>query len=119
MQKTLMLTVVLLISAIGLQAQAMGQAGGNSSASATITGCLQFTDGHYRLTDNSGKVYQLSGEANKLTHYIGQQVAIAGMPGVRTGDTTVQGSESTAKEQAVFRVKTVQHLADTCKAAGN
>lgn len=119
MYKTLMLTVVLLISAMGLQAQAMGQAGGTPSASTTITGCLQYSNGHYRLTDNSGKVYQLSGEANQLTHHVGHQVAIAGTPGVRTVDTTVQGAESNAKEQPVFKVKTVHQLADTCKAAGN
>lgn len=117
MRKALMLSLVLLTSAIWLQAQDAGQTAKTSTAT-TIEGCLQFTDGHYRLTDSSGTVHQLSNEANRLTHYVGQQIKVTGMPGVRTVDTTTQGNESTAKEQQVFKVKTVTHVADTCK-AGN
>ena len=115
MNKTLMLAVVLVIAAVGLQAQAMGQPGGNTPASVTITGCLQYSNGHYVLTDNSGKSYQLSGEADKLGHHVGHQVAIAGTPGV----ATVQSNGSAPKEQLAFRVKTIQHLSETCKSAGN
>ena len=115
MRNTLTLTLVLLISAVWLQAQDMGK----TSALTTIQGCLAYTDGHYRLTDSRGKVYQLSNEANKLTHHVGHEVAVTGKPGVRSVDTTVQGSESSVKEEPVFKVTSVKHIADTCKAASN
>ena len=79
-----------------------------------LEGCLKFADGHYRLTDSTGTVYQLSNEANKLTHYVGQEIKVTGMMGIRSVDTTTQGTESRQK-QAVFKVKTVTHIADTCK----
>ena len=114
MRKTWLLILVLLFSAAWLQAQSSGQASGKTSGVTTIQGCLQFTDGHYRLTDSSGTVYQLSNDANKLTHHVGHEVKITGAPGVRTVDTTIQGAASSAKEVPVFKVKTVTHVADTC-----
>jgi hypothetical protein len=114
-RKILLLTLVVLISAAWLQAQDSGQMSSKGSSPTSIEGCLKFADGHYRLTDSTGTVYQLSNEANKLTHYVGQQIKVTGMMGVRSVDTTVQGTESTAKEQSVFKVKTVTHVADTCK----
>ncbi|MGC2108305.1 MAG: hypothetical protein WA655_02240 [Candidatus Korobacteraceae bacterium] len=118
MRKTLLLTLILLTSAVWLQAQDSGQMSNKSSSPTTIEGCLKHTDGHYRLTDSNGAVYQLSNEANKLTHYVGQQIKVTGMMGVRTVDTTIQGAASSAKEQPVFKVKTVTHVADTCKSPG-
>jgi hypothetical protein len=105
-----MITLVLLVSAMWLQAQdSMSKSGPT-----TITGCLATLGNHYTLTDSNGKVYQLSDEANKLTKHVGHEVKITGMPGVRTTDTTMSGSESTAKETPVIRVKTVTHIADKC-----
>ncbi len=110
MRKTLLITLVLLVSAMWLQAQdSMSKSGPT-----TITGCLATLGNHYTLTDSNGKVYQLSDEANKLTKHVGHEVKITGMPGVRTTDTTMSGSESTAKETPVIRVKTVTHIADKC-----
>ena len=112
---TLTLTLLLLISAASLQAQDAGK----TSSLSTIQGCLKYSNSHYRLTDSSGKKYQLQSQANKLTHFVGQQVEITGKPGVRTVGTTVEGAASSVKEEPVFVVKTVKHVADTCQAAGN
>jgi len=114
-QKKLMFTLVLLVSALWLQAQGAGQTSGLT----TIQGCLQYTNGYYRLTEDNGTTHQLQGEANKLTHHVGHEVAITGKPAVRSIDTTVQGSESTVKEVPVFHVTSVKHIGDTCKSAGN
>lgn len=114
MRKAVLFTLVLLISAVGLETLAAGQSNDKSSTPTTLQGCLAFTDGHYRLTDSSGKVYQLSGEANKLTHYVGQGIAVTGMLGVRTVDTTQQGQESSVKEQSVFKVKSVKPASGAC-----
>jgi len=110
-RKTLMITLVLLVSAAWLQAQDSM----SNSGPTTITGCLATVGNHYTLTDSSGKVYQLSDEANKLTKHVGHEVKITGMPGVRTRDTTQQGTESSVKETPVIKVKTVTHIADKCQ----
>jgi hypothetical protein len=114
-KKKLMFTLVLLVSALWLQ----GQDAGKTSGLTTIQGCLQYTHGHYRLTEDNGTTHQLQSEANKLTHHVGYEVAITGKPAIRSVDTTAQGSESTVKEQSVFKVTSVKHIADTCKSAGN
>jgi len=119
MRNPLMLTLVLLISAACLQAQDTGQTMGKTSGLTTIQGCLTYTNGHYRLTEDNGTTHQLQSEANKLTHHVGHEVAITGKPAVRSVDTTVQGSESTVKEEPVFKVTSVKHVADTCTSAGH
>ena len=117
--KLLMFTLVLLVSTLCLQAQDAGQTADKTSGLTTIQGCLQYTNGHYRLTEDNGKTHQLQSEANKLTHHVGHEVAITGKPAIRTVDTTVQGSGSTVKEQPVFKVSSVKHVADTCTAVGH
>lgn len=113
MRKAVLFTLVMLISAVCLQVQAVGQSSGKP-APTTIQGCLQFTDGRYILTESNGTFHRLYGEANKLTHQVGHEVQITGTPGVRTTDTTQQGQESSAQERPVFQVKTVKQVADTC-----
>ena len=112
---TLTLTLLLLISAASLLAQDAGK----TASPSTVQGCLKYSNSHYRLTDSSGKHYQLQSQANKLKHFVGQQVEITGKPGVRTVGTTETGTASSAQEESVFVVKTVKHVADTCQAAGN
>ncbi len=116
-RKAVLFTLVLLISAVGLQTLAIGQSNDKSSTPTTLQGCLAFSEGHYWLTDSGGKKYHLSGEANRLTHYVGHQVEITGMPSVRTHDATGQGEESNVREVAVFRVKTVKDVASSCSAS--
>lgn len=116
MRKAFVVTLVVFVSTMWLAAQdSMSK---SSSSPTTIQGCLSYTDGHYRLTDSSGKVYQLSNEANKLTHHVGHEIKVTGAPGVRSIDKTPAegGGESVVKEQPVFKVKTVTHVADSCTA---
>lgn len=115
MYKTLTFTLLVLISTAWLQAQDAGKPSGPT----TIQGCLQYTNGHYRLTEDDGTSHQLQSQANMLAKHVGHEVAITGTPAVRTVGTTVQGAASSTKEQQVFKVTSVKHIADTCKAAGN
>ncbi|HZL69452.1 MAG TPA: hypothetical protein VFC29_19230 [Candidatus Limnocylindrales bacterium] len=115
MRKTLVLTLVLLASAVWLQAQDAGKTGGKTSDLDTIEGCLQRSEGQYSLTDNTGTIHHLTGGASKLNPHVGHEVEITGKPGVRTLDTTPQGGASSAVEQPIFEVKSVKHIADTCK----
>ena len=117
MRKTtrLMLTLVLMVSAAWLQAQDTGK----TSSVETIEGCLQRSAGQYTLIDDTNTIHHLVGGAKLLTHHIGHQVEITGKPGWRTLDTTPQGGASGAVTQATIEVKSVKHIADTCKSAGN
>ena len=124
MYKTLLLTLVLLISVIGLHAQAAnpspdsGQPAAKVSDLPTLEGCLQESDGQYTLTENDGTTHDLSGGFSKLKHQVGHQVEITGKPGTRSFDTTPAGGASSIIIKPVFEVKSVKQLADKCKSAG-
>ena len=119
MRKTWMLTLVLLVSAVCLPAQDEGKTSSKTSDLTTIEGCLQHSEGQYTLIDDTNTIHHLTGGAKLLTHHIGHQVEITGKPGWRTLDTTPQGGASGAVTQATIEVKSVKHIADTCKSAGN
>ena len=114
MHKQLLLIVTLLVTA-ALGAQDAGKASGPTA----IQGCLQYTNGHYRLTEDNGTVHQLQSQANKLAKHVGHEVTITGNPAVRSVGTTIQGGASSVKEEQVFKVSKVEQIADTCKASGN
>jgi Protein of unknown function (DUF5818) len=118
MSKTLVLALLLLLSAAWAQAL-----GGDPSSNAdqksasgltTIQGCLQSASSQFTLTDSNGTVHRLS-FSNKLTHHVGHEVQITGKPGVKTTETTTYGAGSSAEETPIFEVKTVTYVADTCK----
>ena len=119
MRNTLMLTLVLLISVVCLPAQDAGKPSGKTSDLTTIEGCLRHSEGQYTLIDDTNTIHHLVGGAKLLTHHIGHEVEITGKPGWRTLDTTPQGGASGAVTQATIEVKSVKHIADTCKSAGN
>lgn len=116
-RKTLLISLVLVFSTVWLQAQAMGQ--GDQSNPSTIQGCLKYRNGHFWLTDSSGKIYQLQSEYNQLQKHNGHEVELTGMETVRTVGTTQQGAASTSKEQHVFKVKSLKHIADSCTTGGS
>ncbi len=109
----------LLIVTLLVTAALVAQDGGKTSSPSTIQGCLQYTNGHYRLTEDNGTTHQLQSQANKLAKHVGHEVTITGTSAVRSVDTTIQGAASSVKEEQVFRVTNVTHIADTCKASGN
>ena len=66
MYKQLLLTVTLLITtALG------AQDAGKASSPSEIQGCLQYTNGHYRLTEDNGTVHKLQSKTNMLSKHIG------------------------------------------------
>jgi hypothetical protein len=122
MGKTLMLTLLLLISAVWLQAGSSSPSSDkskNSSDLTTIQGCLQIANGQYKLTESDATVHDLSGAAKQLAPHVGHEVELTGKLGTRTEDTTSAGGASSAIERPVFEVKSVKHMADTCKAAAH
>jgi hypothetical protein len=121
MFKTLMLTLLVLISAVCLLAEPAGPSDkSQKSADPTmIQGCLKVSSGQYFLTEDEGKVHLLAGAAKKLSPEVGHEVEVGGTPGTRTEDTTSVGGGSSANEFVVFEVKTVKHISDTCQSAAH
>jgi hypothetical protein len=113
-RKTLMLTLVLMVSAVCLQAQDAAKTSGKTSDLEMIEGCLQHSAGQYTLIDSTNTIHHLVGGGAKLSPHIGHQVEITGKPGVRTLDTTPQGGASAAVVQPIIEVKSVKHIAETC-----
>jgi len=118
---TLTLTSILLLSSLWLQAQA-GDPGADTRASNTsgltkIDGCLQSSGGHYTVTDDNGKIHNLTGDTARLSHYVGHQVEITGTPTFKTIDTSEQNAASTVEEVPAFRVKSAKQVSKTCTSA--
>lgn len=67
-----------------------------SGQSKTVTGCLSSSslgDNHFKLTDDKGNVYSLSGLTDQLTSHAGQQVRITGIDNSK-GQTSSNGYDS-------------------------
>ena len=121
MCKTLMLTVVLLISsALWVQAQE-GNPGWDvwvptNTYPPTVHGCLQNSSLRYSVVGQDGTVYNLTGSTARLSPYVGHEVEITGKPTVKSIDTTNEHSASTVEEIPALDVKTVKELSKTCNA---
>lgn len=120
MRKTLMLTLVLLVSALWLQAQE-GDPGRDvwvptNTYPPTIGGCLRNSNLHYTVVGSDGTVYNLTGNTARLSHYVGHEVEITGKPTVKSLDTTMKNAASTVEELPALDVKSVKELSKTCNA---
>jgi hypothetical protein len=121
MYKTLMLSLVLLTSAAWLQAQAYPQSSptqtpGEKSGHMTVEGCLQGADGNYTLTAENGTIYQLTGNTAELKEHVGHEVQITGKSSGSNAASTPSESAGGA-QQATLDVKSMKHIAKTCKSA--
>ncbi len=119
MGKTLMLALLLLLSAAWAQALGGYPASNADDKTApqltTIQGCLQTAAGNFTLAESNGTAHHLA-FSNKLNHYVGLEVKITGKPSTKTVSDTSYGAASSAEEIPIFEVKTVTNVADTCKA---
>ena len=113
MRKLYLLTAILLLSAAWMVAQDTSQPGSSSSSQTssdqanssqstnapetTIEGCLSGSSGSYTLTDASGKIYQLQGDASKLSDHVGHEVRIKGSEtGASASASTPSGASASA-----------------------
>lgn len=120
MTQTVVLSLLLLSLNPALTAQSSGAsafAGKSDSATAEIQGCLQRNQGYYILVDTNNEYQRLS-DNKAFKQLIGHEVKLTGTPEIRTIDNTPPGGASSAIEQHVFRVKTVQDVAPNCHAYG-
>jgi hypothetical protein len=115
MAKTLLLALALLFPAAWLQAQDSSQEGTAGSAQRTVEGCLQGSDGHYTITEKSGRTHGLLGDMSKLTAHIGHEVQITGTSGPGAIGSGI-GSDATGIDQPILTVGHVKDISGACQA---
>lgn len=112
MYKTLMLLLMLVVSAAWVIAQDNPQSKSAEprSGQTTVQGCLSGTDGNYTLAADSGTTYQLTGNTAELKDHVGHEVQI-------TGTTAGSSMASSSSGQATLDMKSMKHISKTCKSA--
>jgi hypothetical protein len=120
MRKTLGVALTLLLSAAWLQALQYpspeeNKASSSPSGLTTLEGCLEYDNGVYSLIENGTK-HRLAGSSKQLKGHVGHEVELTGKPSSRSIDNTPPGGASSVIVQYVFEVKSVRHVALTCKA---
>jgi hypothetical protein len=121
MYKTLVLALLLLISAAWSQGQQGNPSPEENKAPSTppgltsIQGCLQYDNGQFSLLDFNGTMHRLAGSGKQLKGHVGHEVELTGKGSSRTIDNTPAGGASSVIQQYVFEVKSVKHLALTCR----
>ncbi len=113
MTRTLLLAFSLLMCTGWLLAQEDSHQGmnkGDSMSQTNVEGSLQGSNGSFTLTDTTGKIYQLEGDASQLGEHVGHEVRVTGMmSGAASGAMANSGGEST------LQVKSLKHISKTCK----
>jgi hypothetical protein len=77
----------------------------------TIEGCLSGGADVFKLTDATGKTYELTGDTSGLAENLGHKVRLWGNAGSSGGGEAI----SARGAQATFGVTKVKSLAPTCK----
>lgn len=120
MRDTLMLVLVLVVSALWLQEQVgiPGREGLDSDQNypPVISGCLERSGFYYAVVGNDGTAYDLTGSTTRL-HYVGHEVEITGKPTVVSVSTTMIHAASSVEEYPALEIKTVKELSGACNAA--
>lgn len=122
MKKILLLSSILLLSAVWAVAQYDSQSSsdsGSAAAKTTIEGCLSGSAGSYSLTDKSGTMYQLTGDTAKLDKHVGHTIQLTGTATASSASNTnsqnASGSMSGSTDtQQSFNVTSFKHVSSKC-----
>lgn len=134
MKRILLLSSILMLSAVwamaqyGSQPSTSGQAttdtttqsshSSTDAGSTTLQGCLGGSDGNYSLTDKTGTKYQLSGDTSKMTAHVGHTVQVMGTSGSGASSSTTSsqtGSMSGSADSGhTFNVTSFKHISGSC-----
>ena len=122
MRGTRILVLVLVVSALWLQAQ-VGMPGREGLVSGqiyppVISGCLVRSGFYYAVVSKDGGTsYDLTGSTTHLGHYVGHEVEVTGKPTVVSLSTTMTRTASSVEEYPALEIKTVKELSGACNAA--
>ncbi len=82
----------------------------SDQAGQTVEGCLSGGADTFKLTDATGKTYELTGDTSGLKDNVGHQVRLWGNAGSSGGGEKI----SAGGAQATFGVTRVQSISPTC-----
>lgn len=127
MKKILLLSSILLLSAVWAVAQYDNQTGtsGQSSSAAsptTIEGCLGGSNGNFSLTDKAGTTYQLTGDTAKLEKHVGHTIEVTGTAMTSSASntnpqTSTSAMSGSAESQQTFNVTSYKHISSKCSSS--
>jgi len=120
MPKILTLGLVLLLSAMWLQAQENGSSKSDSSGQTSVKGCLQESNGNYTVTSDSGTTYQLQGDTAKLSKHVGHEVEVMGSMSAAGSSSSAMSPNADKGSDAsheTIMVDNLKHISKTCKNA--
>jgi hypothetical protein len=128
MKKFSLITAILLLSSAWVVAQSSppsaeqqpaspqaqqpdkSQTAASDKAGQTVEGCLSGAADTFKLTDATGKTYELTGDTSGLNENVGHQVRLYGNAGSSGGGEKISASGA----QATFGVTKVQSISPTC-----
>jgi hypothetical protein len=93
------------------QAQQPDKSQASDKSGQPIEGCLSGAADTFKLTDATGKTYELTGDTHGLAENVGHQVRLWGNAGSSGGGEKI----SAAGAQATFGVTKVKSISPTCK----
>jgi hypothetical protein len=124
MRKFSLITAILLLCSAWTVAQSNPPSAAQDPASAqqsdksqtadqagqTVDGCLSGAANTFKLTDATGKTYELTGDTSGLNENVGHQVRLWGNAGSSGGGEKISASGA----QATFGVTKVKSISPTC-----
>jgi hypothetical protein len=111
------LTLVFSVQAYPAPSQADATQPGGAEANRVVAqGCLQRSGWQYFLNERDGTQEQVTGYS-KLKEFVGHEIEITGVRGVRTVDNTPPGGASSVITRSVVNVRTVKDLGKGCPGA--
>lgn len=130
MKKLLLLSSILLLSAVWAVAQYGGQdnnqnnpssaSSSASSGSMTVQGCLSGSDGNFTLTDKSGIAYNLTGDTSRLQAHVGHTISVTGMSSSSSGSASGQTGSMSSPTDSLhpsLMVSSFKHVSPNCSMA--
>jgi hypothetical protein len=76
---------------------------------AKVLGCVSASNGNYNLTDGSGTIYRLAGDASKFNEHNAHKVEVTG--------TVTPSTSDQAGSQPTLTVASIQPIAPNCNAS--
>lgn len=139
-RRLLLLSPLLLLSAVCALAQYGNQSGSQSSGTSsqttttqtttthsmdsgqmTVQGCLSQANGSYSLTDNSGTTYQLTGNTARLQAHVGHTIQVTGTTGSASNSSNMSGQagsmSGSSDMQHTLAVTSFNHVRAGCSTA--
>jgi hypothetical protein len=117
MKKIILLSCILLLSAVCTVAQNQSESGTSATGTnkMTVEGCLSESNGNYMLATKSGTTYQLTGDTASLQAHVGHTIQVTGTS--TSGESPMAGNHSMSKSadmQPTLSVASFKHVSGSC-----